>query len=155
MPKHTATLLVLAAFAGQACAHESVRTGYGAVTAVPPANNASGFSIRFKGASIASVSGEQVSLYKVAGADPTQYVVVEAWRPALNCHYEYVLLKLSAGGAAQHSKPFGNCYQLKSAKRFRGAVQVRLTSAATPTVGATFRWAGGTINQVGGKENGR
>lgn len=154
MPKRMTALLFLAAFATQAYPAEHLRTRYGQLVALPIPGKTSRFSIQLRGKAIVDVKADDVKLYRVTPRGTAEYVVIEAWNPGLYCHYHYLIVEIANGKAAQHSRAFGDCYQLRSASYLPNAVQVELTSTGPLSAKATFRWTNGKLSQVAGQRNG-
>jgi hypothetical protein len=153
MPKRMTALLFLAVFATQAYPAERLHTRYGQLVALPIPGKTSRFSIQLRGKEIVDVKADDVKLYRVTPRGKVEYVVIEAWNPGLYCHYHYLIVEIASGKATQHSRPFGDCYQLRSASYVPNAVQVELTSTGPLPGKATFFWTNGKLSQGTGQRN--
>lgn len=84
------------------------------------------FVISLNARPVAHVSASEVSFYRVTPRSGTDYIVVELWKPGLNCQRSYVVLALPAAGNVQRSGVFGDCTELRAARDVRGGMQVEL-----------------------------
>jgi hypothetical protein len=81
---------------------------------------------------VTQVSASELSLYRVTPQGDTEYIIVELWRPGLNCQRSYVILALHAEGKAERSRVFGECAELRGASHVKGGVQVELRPTVQP-----------------------
>lgn len=130
--------------AGLSDAADTLHSRYGLISAQASSESKS-YSIYLDGRRVADAKAEDIRLYRITPHGPSEYVVVEAWRPGLYCQYRYFILTIRKDLSVQRSPSFGECQRLESATYRRDGAVVVLSSSGLSPKTESFVWQRGRL----------
>jgi hypothetical protein len=114
----------------------STTTRYGVVEWASNGEESGRASILVDGETLRSFEADVVELTRLENAPPnTDFVLVELWKGALNCHTSFAVVELRQGTPPRISEEFGECTELDGARIESDGVRVD----ASETVGGKDR----------------
>jgi hypothetical protein len=148
MHKQTFAALVATVVASATQAAD-LESRYGLVEALSISEST--FTVTFEGKQLAMIEAAEVSLSRVTPNGKQEHIVIEKWKPGLNCHKSYVLLTITPDKKTSVSPSFGECTDLQAATYLKDGVRIKLrasynSDAKHPKM-ISYTWVNGQLSK--------